>query len=203
MRVLVLGGTTFIGRRIVERLHERGDRVLVVHRGHHEPSPWVAVDHLRVDRLALGDHADDVRRFDPDAVVDTYALTADHVDAVLPAIPEVPTVVLSSVDVYQAFTGLTSGALRIRGASDRGLRSAPGALSLPRGPEAGDPGRLRQARCRGAVAPARRRGVASSHGLRTARSAAPGGPGAAPDPRRTAAHPGRCRKSAVDPRPCR
>ncbi|NMD97028.1 NAD-dependent epimerase/dehydratase family protein [Rhodococcus sp. BL-253-APC-6A1W] len=109
MRVLVLGGTTFIGRRIVERLHERGDRVLVVHRGHHEPSPWVAVDHLRVDRLALGDHADDVRRFDPDAVVDTYALTADHVDAVLPAIPEVPTVVLSSVDVYQAFTGLTSG----------------------------------------------------------------------------------------------
>jgi hypothetical protein len=33
VRVLVLGGTVFIGRRIVERLRERGDEVLVVHRG--------------------------------------------------------------------------------------------------------------------------------------------------------------------------
>lgn len=109
MRVLVLGGTTFIGRRVVERLHERGDQVLVVHRGTHEPSPWVPVDHLRVDRLTLGRHTDDVRRFGPDAVVDTYALTAEHVEAVLPVLPEVPTVVLSSMDVYQAFTGFNSG----------------------------------------------------------------------------------------------
>jgi len=39
MRVLVLGGTTFIGRRVVERLHGRGDEVLVVHRGQHQPAP--------------------------------------------------------------------------------------------------------------------------------------------------------------------
>lgn len=105
MRVLVLGGTTFIGRRVVERLHERGDQVLVVHRGRHEPAPWVAVGHLRVERRQLNRYADEVREFAPTAVVDTYAMTASDVTAVLDVLPEVPTVVLSSQDVYQAYTG--------------------------------------------------------------------------------------------------
>lgn len=104
MRVLVLGGTTFIGRRIVERLHDRGDEVLVVHRGHHQPAPWVPVGHLHVDRQHLADHSDEVRRFDAEAIVDTYALTAADVAAVLPVLPEVPSVVLSSHDVYQAYS---------------------------------------------------------------------------------------------------
>jgi nucleoside-diphosphate-sugar epimerase len=38
VRVVVLGGTGFIGRRVVERLVSRGDDVLVVHRGVTEPS---------------------------------------------------------------------------------------------------------------------------------------------------------------------
>ena len=108
MRVLVLGGTTFIGRRVVERLYERGDQVLVVHRGHHEPVPWVPVGHLRVDRRELGRRAGEVREFAPTAVGDTCAMTAGDVTAVLEVLPEVPTVVLSSQDVYQAYTGLRS-----------------------------------------------------------------------------------------------
>ncbi|PSL01609.1 nucleoside-diphosphate-sugar epimerase [Haloactinopolyspora alba] len=109
MRILVLGGTWFIGRRIVERLHERGDDVLVVHRGRSEPDGWVPVEHLRTDRRDLHAHAGRVRSFAPDAVVDTLALSAADVDAVLPVLPEVPTVVLSSQDVYQAHTGLRHG----------------------------------------------------------------------------------------------
>ncbi|MCP3424974.1 NAD-dependent epimerase/dehydratase family protein [Rothia sp. AR01] len=109
MRVLVLGGTRFIGRRVVERLHERGDAVLVVHRGRHEPSPWVPVEHLRTERRRLAEHADRIRRFAPDTLVDAYAMTADDVRAVLPVLPEVPAVVLSSQDVYQAFDGLRNG----------------------------------------------------------------------------------------------
>lgn len=109
MRVLVLGGTWFVGRRIVERLHERGDEVLVVHRGRSAPDPWVPVRQLHTDRHDLVEHADVVRAFAPEAVVDTCAFTAADVDAVLPVLPEVPTVVLSSQDVYQAFTGLNSG----------------------------------------------------------------------------------------------
>ena len=106
---MVLGGTWFVGRRIVERLHERGDDVLVVHRGRSAPHPWVSVGQLYTDRHELVTHAGAVRRFAPHAVVDTCAFTASDVDAVLPALPEVPTVVLSSQDVYQAYMGLRSG----------------------------------------------------------------------------------------------
>lgn len=109
MRVLVLGGTTFIGRRVVERLHERGDQVLVVHRGHHEPASWVPVAHLHTDRGELSGHRDRIRDFGPTAVVDTYALTRGDVTAVLGVLPEVPTVVLSSQDVYQAYAGMRAG----------------------------------------------------------------------------------------------
>ena len=109
VRVLVLGGTGFVGRRIVERLHERGDEVVVVHRGRSAPDPWVPVGQLRTDRHELAGHAAAVDRFVPQAVVDTCALTAADVEAVLPVLPEVPTVVLSSQDVYQAHTGLRSG----------------------------------------------------------------------------------------------
>lgn len=109
MRVLVLGGTRFIGRRIVERLHARGDEVLVVHRGTSEPAGWLPVRHLHTERHRLASHVDQIRAFDPDGIVDTYALTAADVEAVLPVLPAVPTVVLSSQDVYQAVAGLRTG----------------------------------------------------------------------------------------------
>ena len=38
MRVLMIGGTKFIGRRITEELIARGDEVTVVHRGQTEPA---------------------------------------------------------------------------------------------------------------------------------------------------------------------
>lgn len=109
MRVLVLGGTRFLGRRVTERLHARGDQVLLVHRGRHEPHPWLPVAHLRTDRRELAAHAERVREFAPQAVVDTSALTGSDVDAVLPVLPRVPVVVLSSQDVYEAFAALRAG----------------------------------------------------------------------------------------------
>lgn len=109
MRVAVIGGTWFLGRRIVERLHERGDEVLVIHRGRSTPEPWVPVAHLLCDRYDLASHAAEVRNFAPEAVVDTCALTGADVDAVLPVFAGLPAVVLSSQDVYQAHTGLRSG----------------------------------------------------------------------------------------------
>ncbi len=106
MHVLVVGGTRFLGRRSVERLVERGDEVLVVVRGRTAPRSWVSVRHLLADRRDLTRHADELRAFDPHAIVDTFALTGADVDAVLPVLPEVPTVVLSSQDVYEAHAAL-------------------------------------------------------------------------------------------------
>ena len=42
MRVLILGGTLFIGRRIALELLARGDDVMVVHRGQTEPAKRVS-----------------------------------------------------------------------------------------------------------------------------------------------------------------
>src|SRR5699024_11654237 len=106
----------FLGRRIVEKLHRRGDEVLLVHRGRSTPPDWVPVAHLHTDRSRLAAHADTVRNFAADAVVDTCALTGADVDAVLPALPEVPTVVLASQEVYLEHTAPHNG---------RELSSAP------------------------------------------------------------------------------
>lgn len=103
MRTVVIGGTQFIGRRIVERLVQRGDDVLVVHRGVTEPADWVDCAHLHVDRTEFATVAGRVAAFRPDAVVDSYALTRADVDAVVPHFPDVPGIVLSSMDVYLAY----------------------------------------------------------------------------------------------------
>ena len=110
MRIAVLGGTSFIGRAMVEELHRRGHDVIVVHRGEHEPDGWVDVRHLHVDRAELGGARDELASFGPDAVVDTIALTRASAEAAAGVIPDgARAVVLSSMDVYQAYGDLHAG----------------------------------------------------------------------------------------------
>lgn len=109
MKVLVLGGTSFIGRRIVERLSARGDEVAVFHRGLTEPEGLAPVRHIHADRHEMSGKAAEVRAFGPDAVMDSNALTGSDVDAVTSVLPDVPSVVLSSQDVYQAIAALRNG----------------------------------------------------------------------------------------------
>lgn len=103
MRVVVLGGTSFIGRRITEDLHARGDEVTVVHRGVTEPSGWVDCRHLHTARADFATVAADLRALRPDAIVDTRAMTRADAEAVLPHLPDARLVLLSSMDVYRAF----------------------------------------------------------------------------------------------------
>src|SRR5699024_11403914 len=104
--LLGIGGTEFVGRHVVERLHSRGDDVLVVHRGHHEPQPWIDVEHLHADRHSLEHRASVMYDFCADAIVDTYAMTGADVTAVMTLLPYVPSVVLLSNDVLQDFSYL-------------------------------------------------------------------------------------------------
>lgn len=103
MRVLMIGGTKFIGRRITGELAARGDEVTVVHRGQTEPDDLAGCRHLHSDRRDFASLAAEVRALRPDAVVDTLALSRADVDAVLPHLPDARLVVLSSGDVYRAF----------------------------------------------------------------------------------------------------
>ena len=68
MRVLVIGGTAFLGRAIVEAALERGDEVTWFHRGRHGRGLHAGAAEV------LGDRATDLGRLparDWDAVVDT------------------------------------------------------------------------------------------------------------------------------------
>jgi nucleoside-diphosphate-sugar epimerase len=110
VRVVVLGGTRFIGRAAVERLASAGHALLVVHRGQAEPTDWVPVQHVHVDRSDLSSARHVIADFQPDAVLDTIALTRRDVELALPALPDsARVVVLSSVDVYRAYSSLMAG----------------------------------------------------------------------------------------------
>lgn len=70
MKLLVIGGTRFVGRAVVEQAVRRGHDVTVFHRGTSEPGSFPDVEHLHGDRdgqlSVLGGHS-------WDAVLDTCA----------------------------------------------------------------------------------------------------------------------------------
>jgi nucleoside-diphosphate-sugar epimerase len=98
----MLGGTRFIGERIVREARRRGDEVVLVHRGTTEPDGETGM-HVHTDRANFAGVSQHVRTLRPDAVIDTCALTRADADAVLPHLPDIPLVLLSSMDVYQAY----------------------------------------------------------------------------------------------------
>jgi len=107
VRVIVLGGTRFIGRAIVEELASSNHDVLIVHRGVLEPDDMPRVSHLHCDRSELGSHKHELAAFEPDAAVDCRALTRADAQAALDALPPgIRLLVISSVDVYRAFAAL-------------------------------------------------------------------------------------------------
>ena len=105
MRVIVLGGTRFIGRAVVDALISAGHEPLVCHRGVTEPVGLPATTHLHSDRRQLARHRDDLAAFAPDALVDCLAMTATDARLALDATPDpgLHRVVPSSQDVYRAF----------------------------------------------------------------------------------------------------
>ena len=104
-RVLVIGGTRFIGFHTIRALVEAGCEVAVFHRGDTEPTGLPQVQHLHGDRRELLSMVGECERFAPDVVLDMVAIArADAVDTML-AFNGVAgrLVAVSSQDVYLAF----------------------------------------------------------------------------------------------------
>lgn len=104
MRVLVIGGTNFIGPPAVEQLVTAGRDVTLFHRGERE-HPVAGVAHLHGDRARLDDFRGDVERIAPDVVLDMAPMSGADAEAVMRvcrgAVKRV--VAISSVDVYRAY----------------------------------------------------------------------------------------------------
>jgi nucleoside-diphosphate-sugar epimerase len=110
MRVIVLGGTWFVGRAITEALVAAGHIVLVAHRGSTEPADLVRVEHLHAERRAWPDHRAAFAAFGPDAAIDVSGQNGDGARAALAALPPgIRLIGVSSVDVYRAYESLRNG----------------------------------------------------------------------------------------------
>jgi nucleoside-diphosphate-sugar epimerase len=109
MRVVVLGGTRFIGLAIVEELAAAGYELLLVHRGRHEPGGLPEAEHLHAERRDLPHLRAALDDFEPEALVDTCAMTAAHAETALAAVGDLRLLALSSMDVYRAWGSLLAG----------------------------------------------------------------------------------------------
>ena len=105
MRVLVLGGTNFIGPAVVGRFAERGHDVTVFHRGKSNSPLPAGVQHIHGDRAQLADFAKEFRQFAPEVVLDMVPSTEKAGRTLVELFSGMARrlVVISSVDVYRAY----------------------------------------------------------------------------------------------------
>lgn len=103
MRVLVIGGTGFIGRFVVDHLLRLGHAVAVVHRGS-RPHDLPGVTHITAQRERLADAAPQLRAFAPEAVVDMILSSGRQAEMLLDIFRghAERIVAISSMDVYRA-----------------------------------------------------------------------------------------------------
>jgi nucleoside-diphosphate-sugar epimerase len=104
MRVLVLGGTNFIGPPVIARLLEGGHEVAVFHRGAERES-LDGTQHIHGDRGQLDNFAADFRRFAPDVALDMAPMFERDAVAAMRVLRGVAQriVAISSADVYRAY----------------------------------------------------------------------------------------------------
>jgi nucleoside-diphosphate-sugar epimerase len=105
LRVLVIGGTRFIGRYGVEQLIAAGCQVAVFHRGETEAAGLPPIPHIHGDRAELAEYAREVAAFGPDVVLDMVPMTAQDAATVIETVSDLAerVVVISSQDVYRAY----------------------------------------------------------------------------------------------------
>jgi nucleoside-diphosphate-sugar epimerase len=104
MKVLIIGGTGFIGRRVTDRLFQHGHEVSVFSRGTIDPNLDPAIQHIYGDRENLSEYRSIFEQIAPDVVVDAIAMTEADARQTMTTFAGISQrlVVLSSQDVYRA-----------------------------------------------------------------------------------------------------
>lgn len=105
MRILIIGGTRFIGPWVVRRLAKMGHDVTVFHRGGTKTKLPDNVNELYGDRSDLASFAAEFKQAAPDVVLDMIAYTEEDARTLVGVFRGVArrVVVASSADVYSAY----------------------------------------------------------------------------------------------------
>ena len=107
MRILVIGGTSFIGPHVIRSLSGFGHDVTVFHRGQHEADLPRSVRHVHSSSAAFPvvQFPAEVLREDPELVLHMVPMGAMDAQAVMRAFKGVArrVVAISSADVYRAY----------------------------------------------------------------------------------------------------
>jgi nucleoside-diphosphate-sugar epimerase len=105
MRILVIGGTVFIGPFVVRRLLALGHEVTLFHRGEHEPAEFAGLQHIHGERERIAEFAGEFARLQPDVALDMRAMSGRDAESAVVALRDATSraVCVSSVDVYRAY----------------------------------------------------------------------------------------------------
>ncbi len=105
MRILVLGGTGFIGPHVVRRLCELGHTVTIFHRGRTEADLPPAVQHLHGERNQLVEFQEAFQEIAPEVVLDMHPMSERDAHLTMHTFHGLArrVVAISSMDVYHAY----------------------------------------------------------------------------------------------------
>jgi len=105
MRILMIGGTRFMGPYILKNLHATRHEVALFHRGQTSTALPEGVEEILGDRDQLADYASTLRAWQPDVVLDMIQATEKQAQQFVEVFAGFTrrTVVASSQDVYRAF----------------------------------------------------------------------------------------------------
>lgn len=117
MKVLLIGGSGFIGPHVARQLTEQGHQIAVFHRGQAKNALPESAREILGDREALAHSASEFRSFAPDVVVDFILSSERQASELMNATRGITgrVVALSSGDVYRAagiLHGLEPGPLQ-------------------------------------------------------------------------------------------
>ncbi|MDJ0616208.1 MAG: NAD-dependent epimerase/dehydratase family protein [Calothrix sp. MO_192.B10] len=104
MKILVIGGTNFIGPHVIRYLASSGHQIAAFHRGKTDANLPNQVEHILGDRHHLHQYQPQIQQFAPDVVLDMIPYILSDAQMVIETIHSIcdRVVAISSQDVYRA-----------------------------------------------------------------------------------------------------
>ena len=104
LKILILGGTRFVGPYVVRELVREGHDVTIFHSGKTEAFLPCCVTHIHGDFARYSEHAEELRRLSPEVVVDMVPFGEEDAERLLAFRGIANRVVgISSQDVYRGY----------------------------------------------------------------------------------------------------